>query len=154
MPLIQSFEDLQVWRNARQLNKQIYVVTAHESFRNDFDLVRQMRRCAISVVSNIAEGFERASWKEFRQFLNIAKASAGELRAQLYVALDLGYINSTIFDDLYKQLIIIAKMINSMKTHIEKSIQSKKPGNSAKEPPMQYSMLSEDEILTIDSWDE
>ena len=74
---------------------QIYEFTRNERFKKDFGLVDQMRRAGVSISSNIAEGFERGSKKEFIQFLYRAKGSAGELRSQLYTALDLGYIDRT-----------------------------------------------------------
>lgn len=82
---IERFEDLPIWKDARALSRAIYEIS--RSFK-DFSLRDQMRRAAVSVVSNIAEGFERGSNKEFLQFLYVAKGSVGELRAQLYVALD------------------------------------------------------------------
>lgn len=149
MALIKSFEELDVWKFARQTNKRIYTITSASTFRNDMDLIRQMRRSSLSIVSNIAEGFERASHREFRYFLNIAKASAGELRAQLFVAFDLEYISQSTFDELYKQLIIIAKLINSLRTYLETSLKSNK---SVKEPQANYTLIADSEVLTFDSW--
>jgi len=87
-----TFEELPVWQKARELVKFIYGVTKEDPFRKDFSLVDQIRRAAVSVMSNVAEGFERGSNTEFIQFLYIAKGSAGETRTQLYVALDQNYI--------------------------------------------------------------
>lgn len=92
-----SFEEMPVWQKARDLVKYIYSITKEDPFRRDFSLVDQIRRAAVSVMSNVAEGFERGSNTEFIQFLYIAKGSAGETRTQLYVALDQNYISSEDF---------------------------------------------------------
>ncbi len=84
-----SFEEINSWQKARIFNKRIYELTDGVVFKKDYDLVRQIRRASISISSNIAEGYERNTDKEFIYFLYIAKASAGELRSQLYLALDL-----------------------------------------------------------------
>ena len=93
--MAKSFEDTEMWQKARELVKFIYLVTKCKTFCRDFSLVDQIKRAAVSVMSNIAEGFERGSNAEFIQFLYIAKGSAGEVRAQLYVALDQGYLTQT-----------------------------------------------------------
>ena len=92
MPTVKRFEDLDVWIDARALNKKIYAITNHAEFGRDFDLRRQIRRASISIMSNIAEVFERNNNNYFIQFLAIAKGSTGEVRAQLYSALDAGYL--------------------------------------------------------------
>lgn len=91
--MAKSFEEMDVWKRARELVKFIYRVTKNKDFCRDFSLVDQIRRAAISVMSNIAEGFERGSNTEFIQFFFIAKGSAGEVRTQLYAALDQAYIS-------------------------------------------------------------
>lgn len=96
MASVQRFEELEVWKGARALARKIYLATDEGRFARDFSFRDQLRRSAISIVSNIAEGFERGGNKEFVQFLYIAKGSAGELRAQLLVASDLGYIGAEI----------------------------------------------------------
>ncbi len=100
MGRIECFEDIEAWKRARDLSEAIYRVTREGAFARDYGLRDQIRRAAVSVLSNIAEGFERGSDKEFRRFLVIAKGSAGEVRAQLYVALDAGLISQEQFDDL------------------------------------------------------
>ena len=100
MAKIQTFEDLIAWQRARELCKVIHRCTRGDRFAADRDLRRQIRRAAVSVVSNIAEGFERGRKAEFAHFLAIAKGSCGEVRAQLYVALDEGYISEEQFRDL------------------------------------------------------
>lgn len=92
-----SFEELPVWQRARELVQFIYGLTLREAFRKDLSLVDQIRRSSASVMSNIAEGFERGSNTEFIQFLYIAKGSAGEARTQLYIAFDQNYITNSEF---------------------------------------------------------
>ena len=84
-----SFEEINSWQKSRIFNKKIYQITENPQFKKDFDLVRQIRRASISISSNIAEGFERNTDKEFIYFLYVAKASAGEVRSQIYLAFDL-----------------------------------------------------------------
>jgi four helix bundle protein len=95
--MARSFEDIDMWKKARELVKIIYQITKNKKFSKDFSLTDQIRRAAISVMSNIAEGFERGSNTEFIQFLYIAKGSAGEVRAQLYAALDQAYLSESEF---------------------------------------------------------
>ncbi len=98
MPKINRFEDIDAWKKARELTKSIYEITSQGDLARDFALKDQLRRAAISIMANIAEGFERDGNKEFRQFLAVAKGSVGEVKAQLYVALDASLINPTCFD--------------------------------------------------------
>jgi len=95
-----TFEEMAAWQKARELTRRIYDVTARDRFRRDFGLVDQIRRASVSVISNIAEGFERRGSREFAHFLSMAKGSLGEVRAQLYVALDQSYIDKPTFDEL------------------------------------------------------
>ena len=84
MAKIKRFEDIESWKSARKLTKQIYEITAAGEFTRDFGLNDQIRRASVSILSNIAEGFERGGDQEFLQFLSVAKGSCGEVRAQLY----------------------------------------------------------------------
>lgn len=102
MARIARFEDIEAWRKARELTKAVYAATSEGPFSRDFGLRDQIRRAAVSVMSNIAEGFERGGDAEFRRFLAISKGSAGEVKAQLYIALDAGLIDKAQFDSLYK----------------------------------------------------
>lgn len=106
-----NFEDLRVWQLARFMTAEIYRITNIGSFEKDYGLKDQIRRAAVSIVSNIAEGNERKSVKEQLHFLNIAKGSAGEVRAQLFVSLDCGYITSEQFDFLYDQIDHISRQL-------------------------------------------
>jgi four helix bundle protein len=97
---IEKFEDLIAWQKARELTKGIYKVTKHGGFLKDFGLRDQIRRSSVSIMSNLAEGFERGGRPEFYQFLVYAKGSCAELRSQLYVALDVEYIDVVTFQNL------------------------------------------------------
>lgn len=108
-----SFEDLKVWRDSREFVKSIYELTASESFKKDFGLKDQIQRAAVSIMNNIAEGFERNNNKEFVVFLKYSKGSAGEIRSMLYVALDLNYISKNTFDEFYKNVIEIITQISN-----------------------------------------
>lgn len=94
--MAKAFEDLYIWQIARELVNLIYNLTSQKSF-TDFSLKDQIQRAAVSIISNIAEGFERGSRDEFLYFLYIAKASCGEVRSQLYIALDRGFITPVEF---------------------------------------------------------
>ena len=97
---IEEFEDLVVWQKGIQMVKQIYVVTDEGKLSKDFGLKDQLRRASVSIPTNIAEGFERRSRKEYLNFLNIAKGSAGEVRSLLRVALEVGYMDTSTHSQL------------------------------------------------------
>ena len=101
MPTISRFEEIEAWKTARQLTNLMYEFTAQEKFARDFGLRDQIRRAAVSVMSNIAEGFESHTQAQFIRYLGVAKASAGEVRSQLYVALDQSYISKEQFDQAF-----------------------------------------------------
>ena len=96
---VTKFEDLIAWQKARELARRVYEITRTEEFAKDFRLSAQIQSAAVSIMSNIAEGFERSGLREFHQFLSTAKASCAELRSQLYVALDVGYIDERTFQE-------------------------------------------------------
>lgn len=100
MEHVQRFEDLIAWQKARELCVAIYKVTRQGPFARDFGLANQIQRAAVSTMSNVAEGFERGNRGEFQQFLSIAKSSCGEVRSQLYVAHDVGYLPAPTFQKL------------------------------------------------------
>lgn len=116
----QRFEDLIAWQKARSLTNLIYQATRQESFRRDFGLCDQMRRAAVSVMSNVAEGFERSGTAEFKQFLAIAKASCGELRSQLYVAHDAGYLFEKDFQSLFSAAEEVSRIIGGLRTSLNR----------------------------------
>ena len=101
MATIQRFEELDVWQNARTLTNRIYAHTQEEPFSNDFGLRDQIQRASVSIMSNIAEGFESRTQSVFVDYLGHARGSAGEVRAQLYVAHDQDYLSETEFDETY-----------------------------------------------------
>ena len=102
MAKITKFEDIEAWQHARLLTKAIYQITSTGLFSRDFALRDQIRRAGVSSMANIAEGFERGGNREFIQFLSTAKGSAGEVKAQLYVALDAGFLAQPKVDELYQ----------------------------------------------------
>jgi four helix bundle protein len=110
MATIERFEDIEAWKRARQMTHKIYAASREGAFSRDFGLRDQMRRASVSSMSNIAEGFERDGTQEFIHFLAMAKGSSGEVRSQLYVALDEGYITQQQFDELYKDAEAVSRM--------------------------------------------
>ena len=121
MARIERFEDIEAWKMARELTKAIYQITETGQFARDFALRDQIRRAAISILSNIAEGFERGGNKEFLQFLSVAKGSCGEVRAQLYIALDQRYINEAMFAELLEQTIKVSRLIAGLMKYLSES---------------------------------
>ena len=125
------FEDLEVWKLSRLLTNRIYSASSGGLFSKDFDLKSQIRRAAVSVMSNIAEGFERGGNQEFIQFLSIAKASCGEVRSQLYLARDQGYVAGEECDrliDAFRKLsIMLNNFIESLKSSPYKGAKYKMP---------------------------
>jgi len=124
MPGFRTFEEIDAWKAGRSLTRSVYSVTSVGPFQRDFALRDQIRRAAISVTSNIAEGFERDRRAEFIQFLRYAKGSAGEVRSQLYVALDEGYINREEFGDLHGQAMDAIRLIQGLRRYLEKQRRS------------------------------
>ena len=121
MTKVKSFEELNCWKESRVFNQSVYKITSNEYFNRDFDFRRQLRRASISVSSNIAEGFERNTDKEFIYFLYVSKGSAGELRSQLYLAFDLKYINKNEFKELHEQITKVSKMLSGLIKYLENS---------------------------------
>lgn len=122
MAKFNSFEEIISWQKARELNKAIYKMTNKTSFSKDYGLRDQIRRSSVSISSNIAEGFERESTKEFIRFLYIAKASAGEFRSQLYLAYDLSYINETEFKGLKENVNEVSKLIGGLIKYLKSTL--------------------------------
>ena len=117
---VERLEDLIAWQKARQLTAEIYRVSAQGDFSKDFGLRDQIRRAAVSAMSNIAEGFDRGSRSEFHQFLVIAKASCAEVRSQLYVAQDVGYINQENFDTVSSSASELSRIIGGLRAAVQK----------------------------------
>jgi four helix bundle protein len=118
---IERFEELIAWQKARSLTREIYRATSQVPFSQDYGLCRQIQRAAVSVMSNIAEDFERYSNREFAHYLSIAKGSLAEVRSQLYVALDLRYINQEKFDELQQLSIETKKLIVGLRNSTRES---------------------------------
>jgi four helix bundle protein len=121
MGKIEKFEDINAWKKARELTKEIYLLTNNGDFSKDYALKDQVKRCSVSVSSNIAEGFERQSDKEFARFLYIAKGSCGELRSQIYIALDVNYINKEQAQGIQNKAEEISKMIAGLIKYLKLS---------------------------------
>lgn len=121
MASFKSFEEIEAWKKSRKLTKQIYDLTGVGVFARDFGLKDQIRRACVSVMSNIAEGFERSGTGEFTQFLAMAKGSAGEVRSQLYVALDQRYLSEGEFEMLCSTVREISQMISGLMTYLRGS---------------------------------
>jgi four helix bundle protein len=116
---IERFEDFVAWQKARELTAAIYKATSEGNFARDYGLKDQIRRAAVSIMSNIAEGFERGRSSEFHQFLSIAKASCAELRSQLYVALDAGYLAEEDFSRLMAMAIEVGQIVGGLRKSVE-----------------------------------
>lgn len=121
MSSIQKFEDIEAWKLARALANRVYDVTSKSAFSHDYALRDQVRRASISIVSNIAEGFERDGDKEFVQFLFVAKGSCGEVRAQLYVAYDRQYLSEEEFAELTQKALQLSRMIAGLIKYLRQS---------------------------------
>lgn len=120
MMTVERFEDLIAWQKARELTREIYTVTATSGFSHDYGLKDQIRRASVSIMSNLAEGFDRASRADFHRFIVIAKGSCAEVRAQLYVALDAGYLNKERFMQLYEMVTEEARILAGLRKSVEK----------------------------------
>jgi len=138
MATIKNFEDIEAWHKARELSRAVYACSGKGVFARDYALRDQIRRSVISIISNIAEGFERGGSAEFIQFLAIAKGSAGEVEAQLYIALDQGYITEEEFNSVRAMASstkkLIAGFMNYLKQSGLKGQKFKKPETRDQEP--------------------
>ena len=118
---IERFEELIAWQKARVLTFEIYKATAEGDFARDFGLKNQIQRAAVSVMSNVAEGFERGRPAEFHQFLSVAKASCAELRSQLYVALDVRYLDQAQFEQLMVLAHEVGRIVGGLRAAVERN---------------------------------
>ena len=118
MAKIERFEDIKAWGMAKDLVTAVYRLSGDGKFSQDLGLKDQVRRASVSVMSNIAEGFERGSRTEFARFLRIAKGSCGEVRSQLYVALDLGYVNPQEFSVVKTKAEDLSKALSGFITYL------------------------------------
>ena len=118
MSTIKSFEDLPVWQDARKFTNKIYNLTNKFPKEELYGLTSQIRRATVSIMSNIAEGFDRRSDKELSNFLSMARGSSSEVQNDLYIAIDLEYISQAEFNQLYQEAKEIAKQINGLMTYL------------------------------------
>jgi four helix bundle protein len=122
--VVKRFEELIAWQKARQLTQSIYQATRMARFAKDFGLSGQIQRAAVSIMSNIAEGFERHRANEFHQFLSVAKSSCAEVRSQLYIALDIGYLTEAQFRILFDLAEEVARIIGGLRASVERQRRS------------------------------
>lgn len=118
--IVRRFEDLIAWQKARELTCKIYRITENGAFARDFGLRDQVRRSSVSIMSNLAEGFERGRRTEFHQYLSIAKSSCAELRSHLYVALDARHVDEPAFCRLMVLAEEVAKIIGGLRSAVQK----------------------------------
>jgi four helix bundle protein len=126
MKKISRFEDLVAWQRARDLTRKVYELTSDSLFARDWALRDQIRRASVSVMSNIAEGFERGGRSEFHQFLVIAKASCAEVRSQLYVALDAGYLSNQRFEETMAKSQELSRIVGGLRVAVAEHRDSKR----------------------------
>jgi four helix bundle protein len=120
---ITRFEDLIAWQKARVLTAQVYRITRSRPFAIDFGASNQIRSAALSIGSNIAEGFERNRLAEFHQFLSVAKSSCAEVRSQLYTAFDVGYIDEKTMNELMTQAQEVGRVVGGLRASVEREMQ-------------------------------
>ena len=118
---IERFEDIQAWQEARSLTNLIYSVCRQNLFSKDFGLRDQIRRASISIMSNVAEGFDSQSDIEFIKFLNYSKRSASEVQSHLYAALDQKYISSEKFTEIYEKCSEVKRLIGGFIRYLKKA---------------------------------
>lgn len=136
MAKIEKFEDILAWQKGRELTQHVYRATRQGEFAKDFALREQMRRAVISITSNIAEGFERDGSKEFIQYLSHSKGSCGEVRSQLYVALDEAYLSQSQWQDLHDRCLEISRLLDGFATYLQQTeIKGRKFQKPSPSPP-------------------
>ena len=120
MGKVNRFEELEIWQEAREIVSRVYRLAFKERFKKDFSLVGQIRRSAVSVMANIAEGFHRGSNKEFVKFLGYSRSSLAETISHLYVALDQEYIAEKEMEQINQQVDLLWKKINNFISYLTK----------------------------------
>ena len=125
---IDKFEDLIAWQKARALTKEVYQISQRGLFAKDFGLSGQIQRASVSIMSNIAEGFERGGRGEFHQFLSVAKASCAEVRSLLYVALDIKYINKDEFRKIMDKAEEVGRIVGGLRASVDKQRKAHRKG--------------------------
>ena len=119
MGTIRKFEDLEAWRHSRALVQEVYSITAGGAFAKDFGLRDQIRRASVSIMANIAEGYERDDNAEYIRFLSIAKGSVGEVKSHLYIARDQNYLNQDQFDHMFSITDRLGKLIGGLMIYLK-----------------------------------
>jgi len=147
MSRIESFEQLISWQKARVLTGLVYSASKQGKFAADFALRDQIRRASVSILSNIAEGFERDGDREFRQFLSHAKGSCAEVRAQSYVAFDQAYISKDQFAEIQQTAVEVSRLISGMMTYL---VNSDVKGRKFKEKTSSH-LTQDSRLKTLDS---
>lgn len=142
MATFKRFEEMHAWQSARDLVKLVYEATKQPGFNRDFALRDQIRRAAISVMSNIAEGFGTGTDADFIRFLGYARRSASETQSQLYAALDQDYISSERFDEIYSKANMTERQINALIGYLARS----KNKNSVREKTTTYTLDLPDDL--------
>lgn len=115
-----KFEDLIAWQKAREMTKLVYETTRQGAFARDFSFSNQMQRAAVSVMSNIAEGFQRNGRAEFLHFLSVARASCAEVRSHLYVALDINYLDESKFEQMMGLAEEAGRLVSGLRISVER----------------------------------
>jgi four helix bundle protein len=121
MGKIQKFEDILAWQKARELTREVYAHSKTGAFAKDFGLRDQIQRASVSIMGNVAEGYDRGGDKEFIQFLSVSKGSCGEVKSHLYVALDQQYINPTQFNQLYNSADEVGRLLAGFMAYLKQS---------------------------------
>lgn len=121
MPTVERFEDLRVWQEAREVVSLVYRLTGKFPPGERYGLASQMQRAAVSTMSNVAEGFERGTTKEFINFLYVTKGSNGEVRSQAYVALDLGYISQPECDGIVQRCEMLSRRLYNFIEYLKRT---------------------------------
>ena len=132
MATFKRFEEIDCWKRARELTRAIYSVSSKSPFSRDFGLKDQIRKASVSVMSNIAEGFERRRRTEFFRFLEIAKGSCAEVSSHLYVAFDVGYVAESQFLSLLGQASELQRILGGLKASVARSADAERGGPQAR----------------------
>jgi four helix bundle protein len=129
MARVERFEDLTAWQKARTFTRVIYQVTRHGGFARDYALTSQIQRAAVSVMSNVAEGFDRGNRAEFHQYLSIAKGSCAETRSLLYVAFDAQYLDEANFQRLLADAEEVIRLVAALRSAVERQRDEQRAAN-------------------------
>ena len=121
MATFKKFEDIESWKRARQLTRRVYEITNRPAFAKDFGLKDQIQRASVSIMGNVAEGFDRGGDNEFVQFLSFSKGSCGEVKSHLYVALDQQYVTPTQFTELYNSADEVGRLLSGFMGYLRQS---------------------------------